>query len=189
MKKIISLSLANLKTSLKNNKRFNEIIDQIIQRSKPLVDRWIRLTVREKQLVGGLLAIFGIFILSSIIGSAINLSSQLNNKYILLQAYKLDAQSIQKEFKELSNITANEFNSVSIERIKGDTTQALSVVNPDITLQDNILIIKADNVLFESVILLLEQLRKSYGIFPSKLKVTQSRSGYVNFSATFSVSQ
>lgn len=189
MKKIISLNLTNLKTSLKNNKRFNVIIDQVIQRSKPLVDRWVKLTVREKQLVGGLLAVFSIFILSSIISSAINLSTQLSNKYVLFQAYKLDAQSIQKEFKELSNITANEFNSVSTERIKGDATQALGVVNSDITLQDNVLIIKADNVLFESVVLLLEQLRKSYGIFPSKLKVTQSRSGYVNFSATFSVSQ
>ncbi|MFN8770238.1 MAG: type II secretion system protein GspM [Neisseriaceae bacterium] len=188
MIKRINLNL-NFISNLKNNKRINEFIKQLQERAKPFIERWVRLTQREKQLLIILSGVIVAFILFSIISAAINIDTQLNKRYDILQAYKLDAQSIQNELKILSKTTANEFSTVSLTRVQGDVTQALGVTNPDVILQDNILTIKADNVSFESVILLLEQLRKSYGVFPTKLKITQSRSGYVNFNATFFVSQ
>ncbi|MCE2705830.1 MAG: hypothetical protein LW807_01985 [Proteobacteria bacterium] len=169
--------------------KYDRFINDLKIRLKPLLMRWLQLSIREKQLVIALLSAFGIFILVSIVGSAIDITDRMYNKNIILQTYQLDSQVLNREFKELSQTTANEFSEVSVARIKGDVTQALSVKEPDVTLQDNMLILKGDNILFESVILLLEQLRKSYGIFPTKLKMTQSRSGYINFNATFLVNQ
>lgn len=172
-----------------DKEKLAKLTEKIKQKTQPIVDRWVKFTPQEKQLVSILAMAIGIFIMFSLIGTAIDITNKIHDRYTILEAYTLDTQSAQQEFKDLSKITANEFSTISLSRIQGDVMQALGTKDPDVTLQDNLLIITSDNVLFDKVIPLLDQLRKSYGIFPNKLKMTQSKSGYVNFSATFLVSQ
>ena len=189
MKMPFNLTPKAVLINIAKNDRIVILTEKLKEQSKPLVLRWLQFTAREKQLIIALLVALGGFVIFSIVGWAFDVSSKLEKQYKTVQAYQTSAQTIKNQYSALSKITANEFSDVSLQRIQGDVTQALSINTPDVTLQDNLLIIKADNVLFESAILLIEQLRKSYGIFPSKLKITQSRSGYVNFNATFVVSQ
>ncbi len=169
--------------------RLTAFTNNIKIKLQPLINRWTKFTPREKQLLLVISAIFSLFIIFSIIGSCIDLTNRVYNKYATLQSYKISAKMLNKEFNDLNQVSTNTYSEVSVSRIQGDVSQALSIQTPTITIQDNLLTIKADNVLFEPVILLLEQLRKSYGIFPNKLKITQSKSGYVTLNATFMVTQ
>ncbi len=169
--------------------RLSNLSNNIKVKMRPLIDRWTKFTPREKQLLLVIGGVFSFFIVYSVIGSFIDLTNSVYNKYYTLQNYKAGSQILKTEFTDLSQVYANTYSDVSVSRIQGDVSQALSIPTPSVTIQDSLLTIKADNVLFEPVILLLEQLRKSYGIFPNKLKITQSKSGYVTFNATFMVTQ
>ncbi|MBY0379995.1 MAG: hypothetical protein K2P99_06315 [Burkholderiales bacterium] len=189
MKMSFNLNPKTIFTNIAKNDRIVILIEKLKEQSKPLVLRWLQFTTREKQLIITLLVAISGFFIFSLISWAFDVSNNLSEQYKTIQAYQISAQSIKNQYSTLSKITANQFSNIGLQRIKGDVTQALSINTPDVTLQDNLLIIKADNVLLQSAILLMEQLRKSYGIFPSKLKIIQSKSGHVNFKATFIVSE
>ena len=188
MKAILQQYLFNF-SNLKKSEKYKKFMRELQIKIQPLMGRWIRFTPREKQLVFAVILAGGIFILLSIVSSVMDITDKVNRNYTLMQDYKLSSTILNQEYKELSLTTANTFSTVSLARIQDDVSQALEVKTPDVSIQDTTLTIKADNVLFNSVVLFLEQLRKSYGIFPNKLTMTQSRSGYITFKATFLVSQ
>ena len=171
------------------SEKYKELIRSLKIKIQPLLDRWVRFTPREKQLVLAIFIAGGLFVLVSILGSATDIIRIAHRDYIRMQNYNLTAVALNKEYKELSLTSANTFSTVSLTRIQDDVSQVLEIKTPDVSLQEGLLTIKCDNVLFSSVILLLEQFRKSYGIFPNKLTITQSRSGYVALKVTFLVSQ
>lgn len=189
MKNFPKIWVGNLWNRIRANDKVVRMISTLGEQSRPLIERWQKFTDREKQLLIGLLGVFVIIILYLVVSSGIGIVNKLNDKYSKLQAVVLSSEYLNNEYNDLNTVSANEFSSVSLSRVEGDVKQALDVNNANVVLQDSVLVIKVDNVMFESVMLLLDQLRKSYGIFPSKLDITQSRSGYVNLNVSFAVSQ
>jgi len=188
MRTFIQSWLIGLWYLIRNNPRVAQLITNMQEKLQPLVERWKTLSLREKRLLGGLVAICLAVFIFSVVSGAIAWAGSLEARYDKLQQIKLTSEYLKKEYSDLGMITANQFNEVSLPRIEGDVKQTLRVDNANILLQDNLLVIKANNVLFDSVILLLDQFRKSYGIYPSKLKITQTGARYVDLNVTFTVS-
>jgi type II secretory pathway component PulM len=188
MRNFVQSWLFELWQLIRSNSKVALLLANLKEKTEPLVDRWKTLSLREKRLLGGLAAICSIMVMFSIISGAISWANNLEVRYDKLQEFKLTSEFLKKEYSDLSMVTANEFSAVDLARIQGDIKDGLHVNNANVVLQDNLLVIKADNVLFDSVILLLDQLRKSYGIYPSKLKITQSGARYVDLNVTFAVS-
>ena len=166
--------------------KYQPQVDALSLRMQPLREYWKRLSEREQQI----LALGGVFLvlmfLFSIISMGLDFKDGLKQKSMQLERYQIDAQIFAKQYKNVSQINPNDFSSVNTERVKNDAIGILEVKNPDVILADNTLTIKVDNTKFESVVAFLDQLRKSYGLFPAKLKITRlAQSGYVSFSATF----
>jgi type II secretory pathway component PulM len=184
-------NLLNKKSLLKfDNSTLNLWLDNLQERLNNVVAYWMRLSSREQQLLGISSILIVLFIIFSIIGSAIDLSNNLEKNYIQYEWYQLNAQSMAKEYKQLNQITSNELSQVTREKVKEDIIQVLDVKNPDVIIADNMITINIANAKFELVILLLEQLRKSYGLFPTKLKFTRLlQSGFIAFNGTFKVEQ
>lgn len=171
----------------RSHPRVEHWIQLFIKQTKPVVDYYNRLNEREKQILffGGIFAIIMAFYL--IISAALDFERSLQNDYDVIQTYRADAEYLAREYKDINHLTPNEFSDVAIERIKGDLAQVVSGT-PDIQQVDNILTIKVDKVKFSDIMNILNQFRKSYGIFPTKVKITRlSESGYVSLNASFKV--
>lgn len=151
---------------------------------------WNQLQPREQKLVGGL----GLFLVLSIlflgINGLISYKSRVAEIVESLNRYTVFAKQAAVNYKNIKSVEANSFNSVSTEQIKGDVAQVLQTKEPNVLIQDGQMTISVPNAEFTQVMTLLDQLRRSYAIFPSQLTITrQSRSGFVSFSATFWVKQ
>lgn len=161
-------------------------------RLTPLINKaramWLRLSQRDQHILilGSILV--GFMFLFLVIGSAIDLQNDLHNNLIKTEQQVAYTKTLTTRLKDLSQITANEFSTPTADKIKGDITQLFDVKNPDVALVDKTLTISIPSARFERVMLFLDQLRKSYGIFPSELQLTRiSPSGYVSFHATFNI--
>lgn len=166
--------------------KYQPQFDKLVTQLQPVKEYWKRLSERDQQIliIGGIFLI--LFTIFSIISMALSYRENLSDSYRQLGKYKIEAEVIASSYKSLANIMPNDFSSVNSDRIREDAIQILETKDADIVLADNILTIKANNVKFEATMLFLDQLRKSYGLFPSKLKITRmSQSGYVTFSVTF----
>lgn len=153
-------------------------------------DYWKHLSEREQWIIkiGGVLVAFAL--LFFIIGTAMDIEDNLGNDIVVNDVALANARVLASQLKDLSQITPNDFTSVNTDRIKGDIIQLFDIKNPDVALIDKTLTIKMPDVKFDLVMLFLDQLRKSYGIYPSKLKITRSSTpGFVSFSATFDIEE
>lgn len=176
-------------TKLSNSPLIKQLNADLKERSKPLIEYWLRLSSREQNLLMGAGIIIVATLIFSILSSVVALEQNLRQEYVQSQQYRLDAETMAKQYKNLNSITSNDFSSVNGDKIKGDVSQALNVKNADVLISNNTLTINVANAKFGDVILLLDQLRKSYGLFPDKLKITRlSQSGFVAFTASFTVS-
>ena len=176
--------------SLKSNPQLKLLQNFVQEQIGTIQNFWLKLTNRERLLVSIIGAIVLIFVLFTTIGAVVNFSTELDYTYEKLQSDKIKALSISKVYNNLSKISGNEFSVVKLERIKDDMKQVFGISNPDAIIQDQRLTVKADNISYESLMLFLDQLRKSYGLFPDELTITSSfNSGYVVFSAGFKVEE
>jgi type II secretory pathway component PulM len=175
-------------TAIKTSPRLQPVFYAIKEKIPLVQEFWAKLTEREKLLVGVMGAGVVTFILVSCLSAAITLVGNLQLTATELKADNIQARSMSKIYNSLLKISGNEFSQVKLSRVKEDITQILNNKNPDAIMQDNILTIKVDNVIFESSILFVDQMRKSYGLFPETLVImTAFNPGYVNFKATFRV--
>ncbi|MBP9743562.1 MAG: type II secretion system protein M [Burkholderiales bacterium] len=166
--------------------KYKPQLDKLAQYLAPVKDYWKRQTQRDQQILLIVAALIGAMLVLFIISSAIDFKNDLKTEYTLMAQQRMDAQIIAKQYKELSQITPNDFNSVNSEKIKGDAKQVLGEGNTEVIFADNILTVKKQNVKFDAVVQFLDQLRKSYGLFPDKLNITRSSQvGYVAFSVSF----
>ncbi|MCC2645329.1 MAG: hypothetical protein K0R94_1107 [Burkholderiales bacterium] len=159
----------------------------IAARLKPVNEYYKRLNERDKQIVffGGILAILMFFFL--VINAAYTFQKSLEKEYTIIQTYKADVEFLSKVYKDISTLTPNEFSPVEINSIKNDLA-AISSETPDVQLVDNTLTINIAQAKFSDILNLLQQFRKSYGLFVFKARVTRlPESGYVSFSASFKV--
>lgn len=169
-----------------------QILDIVLEKSKPYIrdakNYWIKLSEREQWIVKGGGAALVLMFLFLIASSMFGLEGALKNSIRKNSVDLANAKILNLKMQDLSSITANEFTSVSSEKIKGDVTQLFAIKSPDVVLNDDTLIITISGTKFDLVMLFLDQLRKSYGIFPDKMKIYRgSQSGLVDFYATFHV--
>ena len=173
---------------------FKPHIDKLKAKIEPqinkLVARWEQLQPREQKLVGGL----GIFAIISVlflaVSGLVSYKAKISNMVENLNRFTVFSKQAALNYKNIQSVEANTFNSVTTDQIKGDVAQVLQTKEPNILIQDGQMTISVPNAQFTQVMTLLDQLRRSYAIFPSQLTITrQSRSGFVSFSATFWVKQ
>lgn len=166
--------------------KYRPQLDKAMQRLQPLKDYWFRMPKRDQQVLMIVGVVVGIMLIILIISSAIGFKNDLKADYTSIAQQRIDAQIIAKQYKDLSQITPNDFSNVNSDRVKGDAIQVLGTKDAEVIFADNNLTIKASNVKFESVMLFLDQLRKSYGLFPNKLKITRlAQPGFVAFTTSF----
>jgi type II secretory pathway component PulM len=178
-----------LKLTVKNE-RLKVWLSVVRTKSQPLADYWNNLTTREQQFLYAAGGFIGLLLIALLVSFILSISNSLVENVIRIEQYRQDAAVMAKEYRDLSQTSGNQFSSVSVDKIKGDATEVLNAKSPNIVLQDNVLQISVDSAKFEAVTAFLDQLRKSYGLFPSKLTITRlSQSGYVALNATFMVEQ
>ena len=151
---------------------------------------WVTLQPREQQLLAGGSIILVLLAVFWLIGSAIDMQSNLNTSVLKLSQGAIVATSINKEYKDLDSISANSVNQVKNDQVRDDVSSALDTKMVDVLLQDGILTINVGEAEFSRVIILLDQLRNSYGLFPATVKINRlSQPGHIAFNATFMVNQ
>jgi type II secretory pathway component PulM len=166
--------------------KYQPQIDSFILRLKPIKDYWLRLSGRDQQVLMIAGSIIALMFVVLIISSAIGIKNSLKINYTTIAEQRIDAQIIAQQYKDLSQTTPNDFSSVNSDRIKGDATQILDVKDAEIIFSDNTLSVKVGNAKFEKVMQFLDQLRKSYGLFPNTLTITRlSQPGYVALNVSF----
>lgn len=160
----------------------------LVTKVKPVYDnlenRFKMLSYREKIIVaamGILIVCYLIFVsISSIITYRNNLQNTVNN----LNTISVSVDQIANRYKSLKNIQPNTTNKIELNNLKQEIKTALQVNNVDVDVQDNQITISGSMVSFEKVILLMEQLKKSYNVFPDKASFVKAKSGMVSFSFT-----
>ncbi len=166
--------------------KYRPQIDALILRLQPIKEYWVKLSNRDQQILIGVGVIVAVMFIVLIISSAIQFKTSLQNDNSILIEQKIDSAIIASQYKDLSDTTPNDFSTANSDRIKGDATQILDVKEAEIILADNNLKINAKNVKFEKIMQFLDQLRKSYGLFPSTLTITRaSQSGYADLKVGF----
>lgn len=164
------------------------VIEKVLPYLKDAKDYWLKLSEREQLIVkfGGIS--LGLMFLFLIASQMFSLEDNLQESIRINSTNLGNAKILNLQIQDLSTITANEFTSVTAEKIKDDITQLFSIKTPDVALNDNTLIINIPGVRFDLVMLFLDQMRKSYGIFPDKLKIYRAnQSGLVDFYVTFDI--
>ena len=157
---------------------------------KSLSGYWNRLSDREKQLLMAASAAMVLFFSASILSSTLSLQDRLSTDFTETQKDYLKTNILYKQYTEVSQISANEFSKTSQDRIRGDAVQVLATSEPDVTIVGDKLTVNVDSAKFMSIMMFLDQLRNSYGLFPAKLKITRlSQSGYASLNASFIVEQ
>jgi type II secretory pathway component PulM len=168
------------------NKKFAPQKQILIKQLEPIKNYWLRQTQRDQQILIIASAFVGLLIIVYIISSAVNYTNSLQQEYDSMSAQSIDVQVIARQYNDLSQSTPNDFSSVNSDRIRQDANQILEDKNADVIISDNVLTIKADSIKFDNAMLFLDELRKSYGLFPDMLKITKlPQAGYVSFNVSF----
>jgi hypothetical protein len=159
----------------------------ILNKIQPIVQKWRGLSQREKNMINILTITFLVYIVVNICFSIINFSQNIEIKNANLYKMLNKVNYLQKEYDNISAFNPNKFSEISITKVKDDMTQVLDIKEPNVVLEDNLLIIKGERVPFERIIQLLGQFRNTYGIFPTKLMIIKVEPNIINFDISFMV--
>lgn len=142
------------------------------------------LSYREKVIIIIGLVIIMLYLLFSGVSIIVKYRYNLQNKVNNLNSISASVDQIANRYKLLKNIHPNATNKIDINNLKQEVKTSLQTDRVDIDVQDNQIIISSSMVAFEKVVLLLEQLKKSYNVFPEKASFVKTKSGMVTFSFT-----
>ena len=159
---------------------------------EPLKEYWLRLSQRDQQILIIILIMLILTIVYFMIYGAVAYRDKLTKESILNQQQYEESVILAREYKYIKRISVLDYHTPNSDIIKQDVMQILDVKDADVTVTDNILNIKANNVSFDNVILFLEQLRKEYGMFPMSLKISKlpvSGEVALNISYNFKLNQ
>lgn len=174
----------------KLSKQIEKLNDLIGPKLQLLKMKWLQLQPREQQLVGLMGAFIAILVLFTMVTSIISFNRNLSQYVNNLFKFSVYSKQAANTYKSINKIEANSFNQASLEQVKGDVSQVLQIKDPDILIQDGQMTVNVPNAEFTQVMALLEQFRRSYGIFPSQVNIVrQTRTGFVSFNATFWIKQ
>ena len=172
------------------NKPILVLKEKFAPQFKLALNKWQVLQLREQRMLGGLAALVLVATIYLIGSSLMDLQHDLDKSVANLNKFTLFSKQAANTYKQINKVAANSFNPVNLEQIKADVAQVLEVKNPDILIQDGQMTLNIPNAQFVQLMLLLDQLRRSYAIFPSQVTITrQSHAGFVSFNATFWVKQ
>lgn len=175
-------------TNYQKASHFKQLLTDIKRSLKPILDYYYSRTRREQQLLIGLGIFALLYIIYFLINGLYNMQQDVENQYKTYQSYNNSIAYMAKQYKHVSQLTPNEFSAVTIERITADIVAVLGVQSPDIQLIEKTLVIQVSRAQFSKVMNLINQLRKSYGIYPTKLDITKlTDSGYVTLNISFKV--
>jgi type II secretory pathway component PulM len=142
------------------------------------------LSYREKIIVVSMAIFIALYIVLTSIHAIVKYRYSLQNQVNNLKVISVSVDQIANKYKVLKNVQPNSTNKIDINNLKQEIKTALQVNSVDVDVQDNQIIISGSMVSFEKVILLLEQLKKSYNVFPEKASFIKAKSGMVSFSFT-----
>lgn len=163
---------------------------QLMPKLQLLINRWQLLQVREQQLLMLMAAVAVLSIVFYCVTGVIKYNEKITRDVVNLNQFQLFSKQAANSYKVLSKVQANTFNQVNLVQAKADVIQVLQVKDPDILIQDDQMTISVPNVHYNQVVILLEQFRRSYALFPSQVNIIrQSKAGYVSFNAVFEVKQ
>lgn len=172
------------------NKYINRLKGFLQPKLQALHAKWLQLQPREQRLLLAMTVLLSIVVIFSAVSGVIAYQQKLVKEVSNLNNFTMYSRQAAIRYKNLNKVEANTFNQVDLEQIKGDVAQIFQVDNPDILIQDGQMTINIPNAQFDQVMVLLDQLRRSYAIFPSQVLIArQSRAGFVSFNATFWVKQ
>lgn len=169
-------------------------IEQLIKLLEPKLklakERWAQLMPRERLFLVGL----GIFIVFSLlfitISGIVKYKESIQRDVNNLEQLTLYSVQVSQTFKQLSKTDVNQVSTPTVEQMKSDIKQVLQIEDPNVISQDGQITVNIPNVQFNLVMNLLDQFRRSYGLFPAQLNIIrQTQGGYVSFNATFWVNQ
>ncbi|MDQ5920945.1 MAG: hypothetical protein QG673_1001 [Pseudomonadota bacterium] len=174
------------KYTAKYKDKYEPQLKHLLSYLEPVKAYWDRQTQRDQQILIGVAAITGVMLVILIISMAVGFKNNLKSDYTLMAEQRIDAQIIAKQYKDLLHTTPNDFSSVNSDRIKGDAKQIMQG-EAEVIFADNTLTVKQQNVKFDLAVQFLDQLRRSYGLFPDRLRITRAaQAGYVTLSVSFS---
>ena len=167
-------------------KQFDGLKSKFQPQINQLKNKWSQLQEREKLLVAIMVACLGFTIVYFSVDAIVRYKKSLRSQVVSLNEFVLYANQSADSFKYLSKLEAKSITTPSLEQIKSDVTQVTAIENPGVNLQDGQLCITIQELQFNQAMALLDQLRRSYGLFPSQLTMNrQAKDGYVSFSAMF----
>ncbi|MDD3266221.1 MAG: type II secretion system protein GspM [Burkholderiales bacterium] len=175
-------------------KKLSSLNDLVLTKFEPqikqLQKRWEQFLPRERYLLIAMIAALIVSLIYFIISGLISYKNNLDMIVGNLNKTVLYTEQAKYKIKQISKVDANKFNQVTVEQIKSDITQVAQVESPVVLIQDEQLSINIPNGQFSLVMTLLDQLHRSYGIFPDQVNITkQSQSGYVSMNAIFWVTK
>lgn len=141
---------------------------------------YFKLSKREQSFLFAAL-VFIIFILFIIIIlSMIKIKNNFDNDIVNNKKLLLEVNNLASSYKQITLLMPNTYTEPTNEKISADINDVLHIKNADIRVDNQVVTINIDNVEFNLLIIFLDEMRKSYGLFPSKLKIAkQSKSGFV----------
>lgn len=169
-------------------------IDRLNQLLAPkliiLKARWVELLPRERLLVLLMAGVAALSVLYLMVDGLVKYKQGLQRDIISLNQFSLYSVQSEQIFKQLAKVNVNKVSQPTIDQIKSDVKQVLAIDNPNVSMQDGQLTINVPNAQFNQIMTLLDQFRRSYGLFPDQINIIrQAQAGYVSFNATFWVNQ
>lgn len=141
---------------------------------------YLSLSAREQNFLTVAFVVVILFVFILIFSSVIKLKNNFDNDVIINKKLLLEVNNLSSSYKQIMLLTPNTFTEATNERISADVRDVLHVKNADITVDNQVVSINIDNVEFNLLMIFLDEVRKSYGLFPIKLKIAkQSMSGFV----------
>lgn len=170
--------------------KLDKIKPLLAPKIKLIKSKWEQLLPRERLLLVGLSIFVGLALVYVMIGGLVKFRNNLDIEVNNLKRFSLYSTQAAQTYKQLSKVEVNKVNMPNVDQIKSDVKQVLDVDNPNVLLQDSQLSINVPNVPFNKVMMLLDQFRRSYGMYPSQINIIrQSQDGYVSLNAMFWVNQ
>ena len=164
----------------------NEYYEDFKKKLEPIKEYWLRLSQRDQQILIIVFVISLIVAVYMLFNNAINYRNKLIKELENSRLQYEESISISKDYKKFSKIIPNDFSTPNSDVIKQDAQQVLLARDAEVTITDGILNVKSSEVKFDNVVSFLDQLRRGYGLFPVKMKITRlSVTGYVAISIDY----
>jgi type II secretory pathway component PulM len=147
---------------------------------------WSKQTARDQMILMAVGVIIACALMFLIITGLITYTQNLRLTNQTLTTNLANVNYINAKLTQAQNTSSPNFSTVNKDKITNMVKTLANKENFQVGLDNNTLNISGNNFKFDAIIVLLSQLRTTYGLFPDDLTITRlSQSGYVTFNITF----